>query len=97
MPPTPPGGPRASRGIKLVLMGVAARMAGRPVKWIEDRLEHLTASVSATNRVVRLEGAVGEDGRILALAIMDTVMGRLQDYVLWSLKSVEHTIDLLVK
>jgi hypothetical protein len=23
MPPTPPGGPRASRGIKLVLMGVA--------------------------------------------------------------------------
>jgi 2-furoyl-CoA dehydrogenase large subunit len=52
----------------LVLMGVAARVAGRPVKWIEDRLEHLTASVSATNRVTRLEAAVGEDGRIQALA-----------------------------
>ena len=34
----------------IVLMGVAARVAGRPVKWIEDRLEHLAASVSATNR-----------------------------------------------
>src|SRR5258707_1021557 len=33
----------------IVLMGVAARFTGRPVKWIEDRLEHLTASVSATN------------------------------------------------
>ena len=52
----------------LVLMGVAARMAGRPVKWIEDRLEHLTASVSATNRVTRLEAAVDADGRVHALA-----------------------------
>src|SRR6202022_617912 len=52
----------------LVLMGVAARAAGRPVKWIEDRLEHLTASVSATNRVTKLDAAVDQDGRIRALA-----------------------------
>ncbi len=52
----------------VVLIGVAARAAGRPVKWIEDRLEHLTASVSATNRVTRLEAAVEQDGRVLALA-----------------------------
>ncbi len=52
----------------IVLMGVAARVAGRPVKWIEDRLEHLTASVSATNRATRLEAAVDADGRIRALA-----------------------------
>ncbi|KAB2912327.1 MAG: molybdopterin-dependent oxidoreductase [Hyphomicrobiaceae bacterium] len=52
----------------LVLMGVAARVAGRPVKWIEDRLEHLTGSVSATNRVTRLEAAVDRDGRVRALA-----------------------------
>ncbi|MEA2977262.1 MAG: 2-furoyl-CoA dehydrogenase large subunit [Alphaproteobacteria bacterium] len=52
----------------IVLMGLAARVAGRPVKWIEDRLEHLTASVSATNRVTHLEAAVGTDGRIAALA-----------------------------
>ena len=52
----------------VVLIGAAARAAGRPVKWIEDRLEHLCASVSATNRVTRLEAAVGLDGRVAALA-----------------------------
>jgi 2-furoyl-CoA dehydrogenase large subunit len=51
----------------IVLMAVAARVAGRPVKWIEDRLEHLCASVSATNRVTMLEAAVDRDGRIMAL------------------------------
>ena len=52
----------------IVLMGVAARVAGRPVKWIEDRLEHLVASVSATNRVTTLQAAVDTDGRVRALA-----------------------------
>jgi 2-furoyl-CoA dehydrogenase large subunit len=52
----------------IVLMSVAARAAGRPVKWIEDRLEHLAASVSATNRVTTLEAAVDADGRVRALA-----------------------------
>lgn len=51
----------------MVLMGIAARVCGRPVKWIEDRLEHLAASVSATNRVTRLAAAVDDDGRIRAL------------------------------
>ena len=52
----------------IALMGIAARVAGRPVKWIEDRLEHLAASVSATNRMITLEAAVEADGRITALA-----------------------------
>src|SRR5215831_12841522 len=52
----------------IVLISLAARVAGRPVKWIEDRLEHLAASVCATNRVTRLEAAVATDGRINALA-----------------------------
>ncbi|MFC4227780.1 xanthine dehydrogenase family protein molybdopterin-binding subunit [Hoeflea alexandrii] len=51
----------------IVLMAACARIAARPVKWIEDRLEHLTASVSATNRVVELEAAVEPDGRVTAL------------------------------
>jgi 2-furoyl-CoA dehydrogenase large subunit len=51
----------------IVLMAAAARLAGRPVKWIEDRMEHLAGSVAATNRVTRLDAAVGADGRILAL------------------------------
>ena len=52
----------------IVLIAAAARVAGRPVKWIEDRLEHLCASVSATNRVTTLEAAVARDGRIIALS-----------------------------
>ncbi|MCW5687875.1 MAG: molybdopterin-dependent oxidoreductase [Pseudolabrys sp.] len=52
----------------VVLMGVAARVTGQPVKWIEDRLEHLAASVSATNRVTTLQAAVDTQGRVRALA-----------------------------
>src|SRR5262249_478794 len=52
----------------VVLMALAARVANAPVKWVEDRLEHLAASVSATNRVTRLEAAVERDGRITALS-----------------------------
>ncbi len=51
----------------IVLVAAAARVAGRPVKWVEDRLEHLAASVTATNRATRLQAAVAADGRILAL------------------------------
>ena len=51
----------------VVLMCLASRKAGAPVKWIEDRLEHLVAAVSATNRVTTIEAAVKADGEILAL------------------------------
>jgi 2-furoyl-CoA dehydrogenase large subunit len=51
----------------IVLVAAAARATGRPVKWIEDRLEHLTASVSATNRATTLRAAVSDQGKILAL------------------------------
>ena len=51
----------------IVLIAAAARLVDRPVKWIEDRMEHLAGSVAATNRSTRLQAAVAEDGRILAL------------------------------
>ncbi len=51
----------------IVLLALAARKAGRPVKWVETRLEHLSAATSATNRVTILTAAVEEDGRIAAL------------------------------
>jgi 2-furoyl-CoA dehydrogenase large subunit len=52
----------------VVLMCLAARKAGAPVKWVEDRLEHLSAATSATARLTTLEAAVAQDGRITALA-----------------------------
>ena len=51
----------------IVAMALAARKAARPVKWIEDRPEHLLAATSATNRMTRIEAAVEADGRITAL------------------------------
>ena len=51
----------------VVMMSLAARKAGRPVKWVETRLEHLTAATSATNRVTTLTAAVDEHGVITAL------------------------------
>ena len=51
----------------IVLMAAVARLSGRPVKWIEDRLEHLTAAGSATGRETRLEAALMADGRVTAL------------------------------
>ena len=52
----------------IVLIAIAASKSGRPVKWVEDRLEHLLAASSATNRVTTLEAAVTDSGEILALA-----------------------------
>jgi 2-furoyl-CoA dehydrogenase large subunit len=51
----------------VVLLALAARKAGRPVKWVESRLEHLVAATSATNRVTTLSAAVGKDGVVTAL------------------------------
>ncbi|MFM0719529.1 molybdopterin-dependent oxidoreductase [Paraburkholderia strydomiana] len=52
----------------VVLMCLAARKAGAPVKWVEDRLEHLSAATSATARLTTLEAAVEGDGRVTALS-----------------------------
>ena len=51
----------------IVAMCLASRKAGCPVKWVEDRLEHLLAATSATNRVTTLEAAVTADGTVTAL------------------------------
>ena len=51
----------------IVAMCLASRKAGCPVKWVEDRLEHLAAATSATNRATTLEAAVTEDGTVTAL------------------------------
>ena len=49
------------------LIPFAARLTGRPVKWIEDRREHLTATNHARNADCELEIACDRGGTILAL------------------------------
>ena len=51
----------------VVALGIAAKLAGRPVKWVEDRLEHLAAATSATNRVTTIRAALDAQGVITAL------------------------------
>jgi 2-furoyl-CoA dehydrogenase large subunit len=54
----------------MALMAACARLSGRPVKWIEDRMEHLLASASGTDRESELEAAVSSDGRIDAIRMV---------------------------
>jgi len=51
----------------------ASKLLGRPVKWIEDRQENLTASGQAREEDVTVEAAVKNDGTLLALKV-DMVM-----------------------
>ena len=70
-----------SFGIKLsvfpyiVLTAIASRLTGRPVKWVEDRAEHLLAASCGPNRITEIEAAVTREGRILALRL-----DQLEDY-----------------
>ena len=60
-------GVKQSAFVDIVALALAARAAGRPVRWTQDRMENLCAATAATNRVVRLEAAVEDDGRVRAL------------------------------
>jgi len=70
-----------SFGIKLsvfpyiVLAAIAAKITGRPVKWVEDRAEHLLAASSGPNRITEIEAAVTREGQVLGLRL-----DQLEDY-----------------
>ena len=53
----------------IVVMCAAAKRAGRPVKWIEDRLEHLSAANAAPNRVTRVRAAYDGEGVVSAIEL----------------------------
>ena len=61
------------------LVPFAAIKLGRPVKWIEDRAEHLIASNHSREHVCELEIAAKRDGTILGLRAV--VYGALGGYV----------------
>src|SRR5205085_7663225 len=53
----------------VVLMTLASRHAGAPVRWIEDRVEHLLASSAGNDRDMQFAAAVDADGRVRALKV----------------------------
>ena len=48
-------------------MALAARILGRPVKWIEDRREHFTATTQERDQFWDVEMALDAEGRILGI------------------------------
>lgn len=50
---------------RAVLLAVLSKKVGRPVKWAEDRLEHLRASHHGTSRITDIELAAKRDGTLL--------------------------------
>jgi 2-furoyl-CoA dehydrogenase large subunit len=55
----------------LLICALLARMSGRTVKWIEDRIENLTALMHACNGVMELDLAYQANGTVLALSVRD--------------------------
>ncbi|WP_229749484.1 xanthine dehydrogenase family protein molybdopterin-binding subunit [Flexivirga endophytica] len=50
-----------------IMTAWAALQLGRPVKWTEDRLEHMVATSHAREQVYEMSAAFDADGRLLAL------------------------------
>jgi carbon-monoxide dehydrogenase large subunit len=50
-----------------VAIAAASKRLGQPIKWIEDRNEHLMASAHAREEDVAVEAAVANDGTLLGL------------------------------
>jgi 2-furoyl-CoA dehydrogenase large subunit len=53
----------------VALMALASKHAGRPVRWTEDRIEHLLASSAGADRLMRLGAAVTADGIVTGLRV----------------------------
>ena len=60
-------GPKAGVYAEEMMVTIAARMLGRPVKWIEDRREHFTATQTQRDQFWDLEAAVAANGKVLAV------------------------------
>jgi 2-furoyl-CoA dehydrogenase large subunit len=62
-------GVKAGLFASVVLMGLASRKLGVPVRWIEDRMEALAAGGSSTGRSTEIAAAFAADGELLGLRI----------------------------
>lgn len=62
-------GVKASVYPYIVLMALASRVCGVPVRWTEDRMEHLLASSMATERLTEVEAGFTAAGDLVALRL----------------------------
>jgi aerobic carbon-monoxide dehydrogenase large subunit len=64
------GGGFGSKGVLYpedVIVALAAIQLGRPLKWVEDRLEHMLSAVHAREQIHDIELGLDSEGRIVAL------------------------------
>ncbi|WP_043841830.1 xanthine dehydrogenase family protein molybdopterin-binding subunit [Amycolatopsis taiwanensis] len=62
-----------------VVVAFAAKLLGRPVKWVEERTEHLLATTHGRDQVAELEVAFDDEGVISA--IRGRVLGNMGAYL----------------
>jgi carbon-monoxide dehydrogenase large subunit len=76
-----------------VLVPLLAERVGRPLKWIEDRREHMQAAAHARDQVHDLELAIRRDGTILGLR--DRVLLDQGAYNPWGIELLYITVSHL--
>jgi carbon-monoxide dehydrogenase large subunit len=87
-------GTKASGYPEDALIPIAAIVLGRPVKWIEDRHEHMMAAAHARHQVHRIRLAARRDGTILG--VRDEIRLDLGAYNVWGIVLPYNTVAHLI-
>src|SRR5919204_545411 len=87
-------GTKASGYAEDALIPIAARVLGRPVKWIEDRREHMMAAAHARHQTHTIRLGARRDGTILGL--LDRICLDLGAYNVWGIVLPYNTVAHLI-
>jgi aerobic carbon-monoxide dehydrogenase large subunit len=87
-------GTKASGYAEDALIPIAARVLGRPVKWIEDRREHMMAAAHARHQTHTIRLGARRDGTIVGLA--DRISLDLGAYNVWGIVLPYNTVAHLI-
>jgi carbon-monoxide dehydrogenase large subunit len=87
-------GTKASGYAEDALIPIAAVALRRPVKWIEDRREHMMGAAHARHQVHEIELAATRDGTILA--VRDRIWLDLGAYNVWGIVLPYNTVAHLI-
>jgi carbon-monoxide dehydrogenase large subunit len=87
-------GTKASGYPEDVLVPLAARALGRPVKWVEDRREHMMSAAHARHQTHEIALAAKRDGTILG--VRDRIWLDLGAYSVWGVVLPYNTVAHLI-
>src|SRR5437870_4204430 len=87
-------GTKASGYAEDALVPIAARVLGRPVKWIESRREHMSSAAHARHQVHAISLAAQRDGTIVGLR--DRIWLDLGAYNVWGIVLPYNTVAHLI-